>query len=368
MHFRVALAAATAGLLLAASADAAAIYKFSFSGTASTASPSLTGRIGEAFSGSFTYEVPPPDSFAEDAITNHFLGGAVEFHLGADTWTGTVSNIRQGNWAHDNTRFDTNPNAAFGVPSNFTGPTLGGQAISFGLFELDHDGGTFDFSAPPTTTAGWVPFEGIIALVTQGSLFVLATSFDGDFTYAITLLDDGIPDNPPGGGTTDPAPIGEPGPLVMLAVGAFALAFPTNRRRLPARRIAAPALLAAALTALAACQAQPPSDTAAAPTASVARSRIDISGTWRGVFINNQGTSFPLSFEFVATEGRFTGTGNIPSSSYDTKPTVTGTVSGNRVNMVSSGGFRYDLTLNAEGTRLRGSVTGNNIGTLDLSR
>lgn len=100
----------------------------------------------------------------------------------------------------------------------------------------------------------------------------------------------------------------------------------------------------------------------------VAQAQSDISGVWRGTFTNRQGTGFPVAFTLTVADGRITGTGDIPSSTIDKKPSVTGTVVGSRVVMQTSSGFRYDLTLNADGNRLSGNVSGANSGTLSLSR
>ena len=102
--------------------------------------------------------------------------------------------------------------------------------------------------------------------------------------------------------------------------------------------------------------------------AQTAQAQPDISGTWRGAFTNTQGSSFPVNFTLNADDGRITGTGNVPSSSINPRPTVSGTIEGRRVRLETNSGFKFDLTLNAEGNRLSGTVSGANQGTLNLSR
>lgn len=100
----------------------------------------------------------------------------------------------------------------------------------------------------------------------------------------------------------------------------------------------------------------------------IAQAQPDLNGVWRGTFTNMQGASFPVTYTLSAADGKVTGTADIPSSSVDPRPKITGTVEGNRVVLILSSGFRSEMTLNAEGNRMTGSTTGANMGSLALAR
>lgn len=126
------------------------------------------------------------------------------------------------------------------------------------------------------------------------------------------------------------------------------------------------------LIGLAACQTDGTSTPSASVTPAAAMTSqapvADINGAWSGTFTNRRGNGFPVSFVLDVKDGKITGTGDIPSSSIETKPSVTGMVSGDHVTMQLSSGFHYDLTMNATGTRMNGDVSGPNTGTISLSR
>ena len=86
------------------------------------------------------------------------------------------------------------------------------------------------------------------------------------------------------------------------------------------------------------------------------------------MFTNIRGNAFPISFTFKVTNGEIAGSGDIPSSSTDKNPSITGSLQGRSVAFSTSSGFHYDLTLNEAGTRMSGDVRGPNSGTATLSR
>jgi hypothetical protein len=129
------------------------------------------------------------------------------------------------------------------------------------------------------------------------------------------------------------------------------------------RSIVAVALIAG----MAGCQTTGSSVAPTSPT-TVAESGIDIDGTWTGMFTNIRGNAFPISFTFKVTNGEIAGSGDIPSSSTDKNPSITGSLQGRSVAFSTSSGFHYDLTLNEAGTRMSGDVRGPNSGTATLSR
>jgi hypothetical protein len=105
-----------------------------------------------------------------------------------------------------------------------------------------------------------------------------------------------------------------------------------------------------------------------APPPATQQVAVDYSGTWTGTFTNRQGTSFPITFWLTVENGRVTGRGSIPSSSVDANPTLTGTVTGNRIVFTTSSGFVYTLTANAAGNTLTGQAAATNFGIIRLSR
>lgn len=93
--------------------------------------------------------------------------------------------------------------------------------------------------------------------------------------------------------------------------------------------------------------------------------------TWAGHFINRQGTKYPVTFFLTGRNGQINGKADIPDSSYDSAPTITGTYNGASSKMESSSGFKYDLTMteSEDGSYwIKGSVTGPNVGQLELRR
>jgi hypothetical protein len=95
-----------------------------------------------------------------------------------------------------------------------------------------------------------------------------------------------------------------------------------------------------------------------------------LTGTWKGDFINTSGDRYPVTFTISAANGKLTGKGDIPDSSIDTSPGITGTYSGDKSRWETSSGFYYDLTLSeSSGTLyLKGGVSGANDGDLKISR
>jgi len=106
-----------------------------------------------------------------------------------------------------------------------------------------------------------------------------------------------------------------------------------------------------------------------ATTAEEAASQI--AGDWEGDFINSRGTHYPLSFHIKNTNSQLSGYADIPSSSHDTRPSVKGTVRGNKVDWKTSSNFVYDLHMSkdAEGRyHLSGPVSGPNHGRLEIRK
>ena len=96
-----------------------------------------------------------------------------------------------------------------------------------------------------------------------------------------------------------------------------------------------------------------------------------ISGNWNGYFINKKGRRYPLSFQLKNNNGRITGTGNIPSSSHDKTPSLTGTIQLNKVKWTTSANFTYHLQMSKDETgtyHLSGPVTGPNHGRLEATK
>lgn len=94
-------------------------------------------------------------------------------------------------------------------------------------------------------------------------------------------------------------------------------------------------------------------------------------GTWSGHFINRQGTRYPVTFFLSGAGGQITGRGDIPDSTFDTSPTITGIYNGAASQMQSSSGFNYELTMSQaeDGSYwIKGAVTGSNTGRLELRR
>lgn len=95
-----------------------------------------------------------------------------------------------------------------------------------------------------------------------------------------------------------------------------------------------------------------------------------LSGTWKGDFINSTGNRYPVTFVITASDGKLSGKGDIPDSSIDTSPSVTGAYGGGKSRWELSSGFIYDLKLSESSStlRLEGNVSGANNGELEISR
>jgi len=96
-----------------------------------------------------------------------------------------------------------------------------------------------------------------------------------------------------------------------------------------------------------------------------------LNGNWQGHFINTRGTRYPLTFQVTAQSGKITGSADIPSSTYDKNPSITGTYAGNKVTWTTSTDFKYDMHMSKDeaGTfHLFGDVSGPNKGTIRLAR
>jgi hypothetical protein len=121
---------------------------------------------------------------------------------------------------------------------------------------------------------------------------------------------------------------------------------------------------------LSACQTtgSTPADTVIVNPLPTAEIEAAMNNTWSGYFTNRQGNRYAVSFTFNVANGVLTGTGNIPSSTFNSHPTLTGTVDGHKVTVETNSGFTYDLTLSADGSTLSGDVSGANYGTLKLTR
>jgi len=133
------------------------------------------------------------------------------------------------------------------------------------------------------------------------------------------------------------------------------------------RRISTLVAASAIMLLVAACQTTSTTPSAP-PTMPTEQVQAQITGDWSGYFTNRQGTAYPVSFTFKVDGTSLTGTGYIPDSSFDKRPTLTGVISGTNVTVYASSGFTYKLKLSADGKTLSGSVSGNNSGSLKLTR
>ncbi|WP_267177787.1 hypothetical protein [Sneathiella aquimaris] len=96
-----------------------------------------------------------------------------------------------------------------------------------------------------------------------------------------------------------------------------------------------------------------------------------ISGVWDGHFINRQGTRYPVTFRLQGSNGKVSGKAHIPDSSYDEKPSLTGTYSGNEAVIETSSGFKHVLEMSVADNGdywLKGRSSGPNTGRLELKR
>ncbi|MBI1364178.1 MAG: hypothetical protein GC134_09355 [Proteobacteria bacterium] len=125
-----------------------------------------------------------------------------------------------------------------------------------------------------------------------------------------------------------------------------------------------------AVLLLAGCQTTGTSAPApAAPQTEVVKADVDVSGLWKGTFTNRKGQTYHVEFTLAVDNGKLSGHAYLPASTYDKRPAVTGTVSGNKVSIYNpSSNFHYELTLSADGKTLSGKVIGSNPGTMQLTR
>jgi len=95
------------------------------------------------------------------------------------------------------------------------------------------------------------------------------------------------------------------------------------------------------------------------------------SGTWKGYFINQKGTRYPVTWSLRAKNGKVSGGANVPDSTYDKTPTISGTYTGANAILQTSSGFKNSVTMlvTKDGEYwLKGGVTGRNTGRLELKR
>jgi len=96
-----------------------------------------------------------------------------------------------------------------------------------------------------------------------------------------------------------------------------------------------------------------------------------LQGEWSGDFINSSGDQFPMTFKTKVVGNEIYGNAYIPDSSFNTMPSLSGTVNINKVVISTQSGFEYELEMTTNETglyRLSGYVTGPNYGEAVLER
>jgi len=96
-----------------------------------------------------------------------------------------------------------------------------------------------------------------------------------------------------------------------------------------------------------------------------------ISGVWKGSFINDKGSRFPMTFNIKGRHGSIAGDAHIPDSSFDKRPKLSGHYAGSKITITTSSDFTYDLTMSVseDGTYwLKGPASGANSGRAELKR